>query len=180
MDYFEATIRRLLEEEGYWTKQSFKVELTKEEKRQIGKPSIPRPEIDLIAYKPGENEVLALEVKSLLDSRGVKLDDLMKYSDLPQGRYKLFTCEKYRETVFKRLTKQMISIGLLQKECPVRLGLAAGNVRSGTEVSMERYFTEKGMFYWGPNEIRNRVGLLSSKGYENDPTVLAAKILSRA
>lgn len=43
-DHFENIARTLLEAEGYWVAQSFKVNVTKEEKRQIGKHSIPRPE----------------------------------------------------------------------------------------------------------------------------------------
>jgi hypothetical protein len=50
MDAFESVIAMLLRREGYWIHPSFKVELTKEEKRQVGKHSTPRWEIDLIAY----------------------------------------------------------------------------------------------------------------------------------
>jgi hypothetical protein len=41
MDHFESIIATLLEAEGYWVRRSFKVNLTQEEKRRIGKPSIP-------------------------------------------------------------------------------------------------------------------------------------------
>ncbi|WP_176465369.1 MULTISPECIES: hypothetical protein [unclassified Pseudomonas] len=73
MDYFESIIKTLLESESYWVRQSFKVNLTKEEKRNVGKHTIPRPEIDLLAYKPNQNKILAIEVKSFLDSSGVKI-----------------------------------------------------------------------------------------------------------
>lgn len=73
MDYFESIIKTLLESESYWVRQSFKVNLTKEEKRNVGKHTIPRPEIDLLAYKSNQNKVLAIEVKSFLDSSGVKI-----------------------------------------------------------------------------------------------------------
>ncbi len=33
MDYFEGLIKTLLEQEGYWVRQSFKVNVTKQEKR---------------------------------------------------------------------------------------------------------------------------------------------------
>ncbi len=55
MDYFENLVKRLFESEGYRVKQSVKVNLTKSEKKELGKPCIPRPEIDLIGYKPLEN-----------------------------------------------------------------------------------------------------------------------------
>jgi len=47
MDHFESIMCTLLEAEGYWVRRSFKVNVTKKEKRHVGKPSIPRPEIDL-------------------------------------------------------------------------------------------------------------------------------------
>jgi hypothetical protein len=70
MDHFENIISTLLEAEGYWVRRSFKLNVTKEEKRQIGKHSIPRPEIDLLALHYSRNELLALEAKSFLDSPG--------------------------------------------------------------------------------------------------------------
>ena len=66
MDHFEGIIKTLLEQEGYWVRQSFKINLTKQEKRDTGKPSMPRPEIDLLAFKQSRNEILAIEVKSFL------------------------------------------------------------------------------------------------------------------
>lgn len=38
MDAFEAVIAAVLQRQGFWTLTSAKVELTKEEKREIGKP----------------------------------------------------------------------------------------------------------------------------------------------
>ena len=87
MDHFESIISTLLEAEGYWVRRSFKVNVTKDEKRQIGKYSIPRPEIDLLALNFSANEVFALEAKSFLDSPGVKLDQLKEEHEVPEGRY---------------------------------------------------------------------------------------------
>jgi len=66
MDAFESVIALLLRQEGYWVIPSFKVEITREEKRKIGRPSSPRWEIDLVAYQGATNEVLAVECKSYL------------------------------------------------------------------------------------------------------------------
>jgi hypothetical protein len=71
MDAFESLVSMLLRHDGFWTTPSFKVELTKEEKRRINRFSSPRLELDLIAYKGSTNEVLAIECKSYLDSTGV-------------------------------------------------------------------------------------------------------------
>lgn len=78
MELFEGIIKTLLEHEGYWVRQSFKVNVTKKEKRAIGKHSITRPEIDLLAFKPGINEVLVIEAKSYFDSPGVRLKELLE------------------------------------------------------------------------------------------------------
>ena len=56
MDHFESIISTLLEAEDYWIRRSFKVKVTKEEKRHIGKHSIPRPEIDLLALHFSETK----------------------------------------------------------------------------------------------------------------------------
>jgi hypothetical protein len=51
MDSFETLVGSLLEKDGYWVRTAMKVDLTKEEKRKIGRPSTPRWELDLVAYK---------------------------------------------------------------------------------------------------------------------------------
>ena len=55
--------------EGLWVRTSVKVEITKEEKRLIGRPSSPRWEIDIVAYSGRDNLLYAVECKSYLDSR---------------------------------------------------------------------------------------------------------------
>ena len=83
MDYFENIIKTLLEHDGYWVRQSFKVNLTKQEKRDIGKYSMPRPEIDILAFRPEKNQIIAFEAKSFLDSPGVKVSDLCYKTEIP-------------------------------------------------------------------------------------------------
>ena len=56
MDSFETLVGSLLEKDGFWVRTSVKVELTAEEKRKIGRPSSPRWELDLVAYKAKSNE----------------------------------------------------------------------------------------------------------------------------
>jgi hypothetical protein len=66
MDAFENLIAMLLRRDGYWTTTSVKVELTKDEKKSINRPSNPRWEIDVVAYKGATNQILAVECKSYL------------------------------------------------------------------------------------------------------------------
>lgn len=179
MDYFEGIIKTLLEHEGYWVRQSFKVNLTKQEKRDIGKHSIPRPEIDILAYKPENDSIIAFEAKSYLDSPGVKVSELEAEYEIPEGRYKLFTCANYREIVFNRLKSDLKEIGMGTNQTSVTLGLAAGNVYQSKYTDIINIFGAKNWVFWSPEDIRDKVTSLASKGYENEPSIITAKILMR-
>jgi len=179
MEYFETIIKTLLEHEGYWVRQSFKVNLTKEEKKLIGKASIPRPEIDLIAFKSEIQELLVLETKSFFDSPGVRIDDLQNEFKIPEGRYKLFTCTNYRNIVFNRLIQELKSIGMINDNVTVRLGLVAGNIYKNRSKEIREYLESRKWFFWAPDDVRDKVTALAAKGYENEPAIITAKILVR-
>tara|TARA_R110001592_G_C13170896_1_gene749824 strand:+ start:1082 stop:1621 length:540 start_codon:yes stop_codon:yes gene_type:complete len=179
VDYFEGIIKTLLEHEGYWVRQSFKVNLTKQEKRDIGKPSIPRPEIDILAFKPNGNYVIAIEAKSHLDSPGVNISELEEEYETPQGRYKLFTCENYRNIVFSRLKQDLIELGMGTPETTIGLGLAAGNVYQSKSDEIRSLLDANGWEFLSPEDIRKKVTDLAEKGYENEPSIITAKILMR-
>ena len=180
MDHFETIIKTLLEAEGYWVRASFRVNLTKEEKRRIGKPSIPRPEIDLLSLSPRKNEIVAFEAKSFLDSPGVKLCDLEKNYDVPEGRYKLFTCVRYNEIVFKRLRTDLISLGMATNKTRIRLGLAAGNVHQNRISEIRDLIESRGWVFWSPEDVKRKLSALAERSYENEFAMIAAKILTRA
>lgn len=177
MDNFETIVKTLLEAESYWVRQSFKVNLTKEEKQRIGKPSMPRPEIDLLAYKPAENHLIAIETKSYFDSMGVKVEDLRRQYEVPEGRYKLFTCSNHREIVLERLRLDLIDCGMTSAATTLQLGMVAGNVYQKRSNELRAHFSDRGWFYWGPEDVAAKVHQLAKMGYENDPAIITAKIL---
>ena len=179
MDYFEGLIKTLLEHEGYWVRQSFKVNLTKQEKRDIGKPSIPRPEVDILAFKPENNQVIAFEAKSYLDSPGVKLNELQQSHVIPEGRYKLFTCDNYRSIVFLRMKQDLIDLGMGTPDTKITLGLAAGNVYQSKSKEIREFLISRGWPFLSPEDIREKVTALAAKGYENEPSIITTKILKR-
>ncbi|MFO7805005.1 MAG: hypothetical protein R6V30_04955 [Paracoccaceae bacterium] len=179
MDYFESLVRLLLERDHFWTRQSEKVNLTKPEKVATGKPSIPRPEIDIVAFKPRENTILAMEVKSFLDSPGVRFNELKLESDETVGSYKLFTCPKYREIVFGRLLEDYRAEGLADANTTVRLGLAAGKIYAKDELPLRNLFTSRDWLLWTPGQLAEKARKLAGVGYENDPFVLLSKLLAR-
>jgi hypothetical protein len=112
MQAYEELVASLLERKGFWVRQSFKIELTKDDKKKIGRLSSPRWEIDLLAYRPGDNQLRVVECKSYFDSRGVTADAIMK-GDASNTTYKLFVDRLLRETVLAQLRVQ------LQKAKPI-------------------------------------------------------------
>lgn len=89
MDAFEHIVAAILDREGYWTRKEVKVEITKDEKKQIGRPSSPRWEIDVVGYKAAMNEIWVVECKSYLDSKGVSADAFTGNAG-SNDRFKLF------------------------------------------------------------------------------------------
>lgn len=77
MDAFEELVAEVLRADGYWVHQGYKIDFSTADKRALGNPSMPRPEIDLVAYKPGTGDLLSLECKSYFDSGGVHARDLL-------------------------------------------------------------------------------------------------------
>jgi len=179
MDHFEGLICTLLEAEGYWVRRSFKVNVSKEEKRAIGKHSIPRPEIDILAFRFSENTVIAVEVKSFLDSPGLKLEDLHAEHDVPEGRYKLFTTERYRSIVLARLKQDLIDCGMANARTKVILGLAVGRIHQKRTEQVREFMCSRAMFFWSPEDIKEKVKALADRDYENDPAIMVAKVLLR-
>lgn len=177
MDAFEKLMATLLRRERCWVRESLKVDLTKEDKRKIGRPSSPRWEIDLVGYKGDSNEILAVECKSFLDSRGV----LFRNGRFePANRYKLFSESDLREVVVDRLRQQLVESGACAPNARVRLALAAGKITSGTDRrGLERQFSINGWELFDDRAIRAMLTRSAEAGYENDPVLVATKILIR-
>ena len=180
MDAFESLIAKILEREGYWTRIGLKIELTKEEKREIGRPSSPRWELDVLAYRPEPPELLVVECKSYLDSRGVCAAAFHDPHDQSAARYKLFTEPHTKDVVFKRLVRQLSERHLVPESCPVTLCLAAGNIATDRDrETLTSTFAERGWKLFDPRWIRERIEAMAKDGYHNDATMIAAKILLR-
>ena len=173
MDAFENLVAMLLKRDGYWTSIGVKVELTKAEKRLIGRASSPRWEIDVVAYKGSTNELLAVECKSFLDSRGVQF---CRGGFEPSDRYKLFTDSELQKTVLGRLKKQLVESGACRKAPKVTLALAAGKIASNTAVAeLRAHFDKHGWRFIDPDWIYGRLKTASESGYENDMACVVSK-----
>ncbi len=178
MDSFESIVRTIFESKGYWVKTCFKVDLTKEEKRKIGRSSSPRWELDVVAYKGGNKEILVIECKSYLDSLGVKAESLQNGKS--KERYKLFNEETLRNVVFERLIKQLVGSGACSEDTKVKLCLASGKVYSKEDrEQLSRYFEKMGWEFFSDEWIKNELINLADSGYENEVATVATKIISR-
>jgi hypothetical protein len=49
MDAFEQVVSEMLWMDGFWVQTSVKVNLTPKEKEIVGKRTMPRPELDIVA-----------------------------------------------------------------------------------------------------------------------------------
>lgn len=181
MDAFERLVASLLERDGYWVRSSYRVILSKEEKREIGRPSAPRWELDLIAYKGATNELRMVECKSYLDSRGVSAAAFDGRNAQFAARFKLFTDDVLRRVVTQRLVAQLAMTGTIRPRPAVTLCLAAGRIASeGDRAALRTHFDRSGWLLWDDEWLGQELQHLSRGGYENDIASVVAKLLLRA
>jgi len=188
MNAFEDIVRLYLEEEGYWVRQSVKVNISKQDKRDIGTYSMPRPEIDLVALNVKENELLLVEVKSYLDSYGVYYGAVSgkvskKYEEKDVKRYRLFNDSKFREIVTERLKEEFLEKGLINKETKVNYALAAGHIKyPEDEQNIRDYFLkqkEKWILF-SEKDIKDKIRKFAEKGWEDNVVTMTAKLTKEA
>ena len=177
MDAFESIVAGLLWEEGYWTSIDFKVTLSKNAKAELGKFSLPRPEIDILAYRAMDNSLLWVECKSYMDSRGVKVEDLNGENKRNGERYKVFTWPEYRERVTEALISQLISEGRIRENPGIHYCLVTGKIATGPDrEKLHGYFRSKGWILYDEVWIKQKLEQLAVKGYENDIAIQVAKL----
>ncbi|MGF6428357.1 hypothetical protein [Bradyrhizobium elkanii] len=180
MDSFEEVVAEILWREGYWVRTSVKVELTKDEKRQISLPSSPRWELDVVAYKAAQNSLLVVECKSYLDSPGVKMHGFDGTNEKAAGRFKLFNKSNVREVVFNRLRTQLTESGSCIANPSVALCLACGRIASESDRQMiKAHFAEQGWQLWDEYWLRDRLKDMAAGGYENQISAVVSKLLLR-
>jgi hypothetical protein len=179
MDAFEQIVAMLLKRQGYWVETSYKVSLTPGEKKKIGCPSSPRREIDIVAYNVRDNEILAVECKSFLDSAGVSFASFSGQNSKGAGKYKMFTDATLRKVVLKRLKKQLVASGQVSPDVGVQLCLAAGHTHSGQHDQIEAHCEKMGWRLFAENWFAERIKELLSARYENDMAIMAVKLMAR-
>jgi hypothetical protein len=180
MDAFEEVIAELLWEEGYWVRTSFKVNLTKADRKLINNASSPRPEIDIVAYSGQQKILRIVECKSFLDSAGVRLVDLKDKDSKGAKRYKIFHNSSLRDLVFQQVRKQLSDRGLCPSDVQTRLCLVCGRIPSRRDREGLIALAEKqGWDLLDDVWVHERLAKLKDRGYENQVSTVVAKILLR-
>ncbi len=147
---------------------------------RINRPSSPRWELDVIAYKPAQNELLIVECKSYLDSPGVRASGFDRRNSQGIDRFKLFNEPILRETVFNRLLIQLKTTGLCVADPMVTLCLACGNFATPKDQEIVReHFEKMGWQLFEPVWIVDRLKAISKSGYENAMAAIVTKLLLR-
>jgi hypothetical protein len=179
MDAFEDLTARLLWREGYWTRQSYKVDLTKEDKVALGKYSMPRPEIDIVAFRPSTNTVAWVECKSYLDSTGVHIGAFDGTKPNFAKRFRMFNDAAYWDLVTQRFVEQLRRDGLVPATpAPaVEYWLVAGRIAGGCHESVPAHFAANGWTLRDRTWIRTSLQAIAKEGYEDDVVTMAAKLL---
>jgi len=180
MDAFEQIVTKAFDVQGYWTRIGFKVDLDKQTKRAIGNPSMPRPEIDVLAYKPATNEILLVECKSYLDSPGVRWEAFDQPDSGYAERFKLFHNKALFAAVKKQILKQLAEEGMIIGKSPaIRLGLVAGKIYGSDESRLRALFAKRKWVFVSPSEIAIWLRRFADRGYDNDVATIVVKILER-
>lgn len=180
MDAFETVVAEVLWRDGYWVQNAVKVDLTKDDKLKINRRFSPRWELDIVGYSAERKEVLVVECKSYLDSRGVTFKAVNGSDQRRAGRYKLFNDDVLRDVVLDRLSCQMVEGGLVPKRHETKLALVCGNIASDQDrQALRQHFHTRGWLLWDDVWLRKKLASISQSGYENSPVAVVSKLLLR-
>ena len=181
MDAFETVVASILQRQGFWNMANVKVELTKEEKRIIGRHSSPRWELDVVAYRGRDNEVRIVECKSFLDSAGVDCAAFNGTNPIFAKRYKLSATLRFAGSFFGGSKNNWLQQDFCREKPTMRLCLAAGKIRGGENEKawLEHYFHKKKWILLGPDEIQKSLKTLRDSGYENNVAAVVTKLILR-
>jgi hypothetical protein len=181
VDAFEKVVAEILWAEGYWVRTSVRVDLTKEQKVRIGRPSSPRWELDVVAYRGRDNLLQVVECKSYLDSGGVSISAFNGSNERFAKCFKLFADHALRGEVLGSLCDQLAASGACAVTPKVQLGLACGKIASpASRAELRKFFDQQGWQLWDAEWLQDRLRAMASRGYENEVSAVVAKLLLRS
>ena len=178
MNSFETVISGILQTEGFWTFTNYRIDLSKDQKVKIGRPTSPRWDIDIVAYQPGSNLLRVVECKSYLDSSGVSFRGFDPSTGGTE-RYKLFNDEVLRDVIFDQLVQQMLFHKLIRPKPTIELCLAAGNIQASSVQRINSHFDDMGWAIFDIEWILERLDSIAAAGYDDSIVSIVAKLLAR-
>jgi len=179
MDSFEILVGKLFEVEGYWLTYNYRINLSREDKKRLGKSTMPRPEIDILAYKPSINQLLIIECKSYLDSTGVSINAFRAVKKMKGPKsIRVFSDNVFKTLIVKRLITQMMTDGLLSKVPKVKIGLICGKMKPSEKGDVEELFRKNDWLLWTPQVVSKKIRALALRGHENHLATYIVKILA--
>jgi hypothetical protein len=129
-----------------------------------------------------ENTLLWVECKSYLDSAGVGISsvgDVVDATDPKIRAFKIFTDERYRDVVSRRLILQVEEDGLTLPKPRLQYCLVAGHTYPSTQEVLHQFFERKNWKLFDEYAIKGQLELLSKHPYENDVVMIVAKLFER-
>lgn len=178
MDAFESIVAGLLWDEGYWTAIGYKVNLSKEAKKRLKNDSMPRPEIDILAYRARDNRLLWVECKSYLDSTGVKAEAFGGEGAKNSERYRIFTQPEFRKEATIALLDQIVEEGRAPSKPSIFYCLVTGKIANDSERrKLHTIFeTHEDWILHDEAWVKDGLTRLAEKSYENDVAIQVAKL----
>ena len=104
---------------------------------------MPRHEIDILAYKPAQSELMWVECKSYLDSTGVPVGAFTNGNTMTKIDTKMFVDDKLRKVVSNALVRQLVDAKLILPNPKITYALVAGKIRGQDEEELVNHFNSK-------------------------------------
>ena len=145
--------------------------------KAINRPTVPRWELDVVAYRPSDNQLRVVECKSYLNSAGVGIKWLDPANEKAAGLYKLFSDTNLRKIVLDRLKAQFIEAGMCLPKPKMKLCLACGNIQDHARQTLAEHFKKNGWELMDEKWICDRLRKMAYGGYENQVSAVVAKLL---
>ncbi len=178
MDAFETLVTGILQRrERLWTWQNYKIDLTREDKLRLGKPSHPRIDVDVVAYQPIENRVLWVECKSYLDSSGVSMNAFTPANGQHADRFKVFTDQTYRVVASAALVRQLVAERMVRPDPVIEFWLVAGRIAPMSADKLREHFMNNGWKLRDRPWIEASLRELARMAYDDDVVMMVAKLL---
>lgn len=176
IDTFEQLVGEMFEANGWWIRRNVLLGMPAEAGPEEEKRPARRCQLDLVAYKPSDGIVLAIECKAYLDSRGIGTHNLTG-SARSRRVLRLFNDRDHNAWVGEELKRRYQELGLCRPGDRVRFALACARIVETRRDVLEAWFRERDFELVGPERIASYLRDMGrDRGGRTAPAV-AARLL---